>query len=147
MTDTLKGMLTEDEFIQHMATLTDEELEHAGVKGMRWGQRKDTGGAFGNTKSGVSQVRNYILPGIGNRQSRFTNSTAAAKNARAGKLAITSILAGVGALTLKSVGYATGNRGAAIVGNLLLATAGGTGLGATIVGAQAVNEQKNTDRG
>jgi hypothetical protein len=147
MTDTLKGMLTEEEFIQHMAALTDEDLEHAGVKGMRWGQRKDTGGAFGNTKSGVSQVRNYLLPGLGNKQSRFTNSAAAAKNAQAGKLAVTSILSGIGALTLKSVGYATGNKGASIVGDLLLATAGGTGLAATVVGARAVNTQKETDRG
>lgn len=29
-----------DIFMKHGITLSDDELEHAGVKGMRWGQRK-----------------------------------------------------------------------------------------------------------
>lgn len=37
MSDTLEGMMTEEEFLQHMADLGDEGLEHYGVKGMKWG--------------------------------------------------------------------------------------------------------------
>lgn len=41
----LDTMMTEEEFLQHMATLTDDELEHYGVKGMKWGVIRDRAAA------------------------------------------------------------------------------------------------------
>lgn len=34
------GGTVNDIFMKHGVTLSDDELEHSGVKGMRWGQRK-----------------------------------------------------------------------------------------------------------
>lgn len=41
MTDTLTGMLSEEDFIKHFYdSSSDEYLEHFGKKGMKWGVRK-----------------------------------------------------------------------------------------------------------
>lgn len=45
MSTELKGMMSEDEF-----------LEHAGVKGMRWGKRKDDSGNTSRTSADAARV-------------------------------------------------------------------------------------------
>lgn len=43
MTDQMSSMMTEDEFLAHLDSLSDDELAHYGKKGMKWGVRKSKG--------------------------------------------------------------------------------------------------------
>lgn len=59
MSDTMTGMMTEEEFIAHTGITPDMDaddfLEHFGKKGMKWGQRKAEGsGASGGSPSNRS---------------------------------------------------------------------------------------------
>lgn len=140
----MSTFMISDDWRMTFAEESEGELSHYGKKGMKWGKRN----AAGSTAA-PSLARAIALgPGFGGlqKQSRFKDPKALAKRKQAGKLTTAAILANAGGITISRIGSASGNpsikAGASIVGNLLSAAGGLTGVAAGATSISAVLDEK-----
>lgn len=148
MTDYTAQMMSEDEF-----------LEHHGVKGMKWGKRKadgsvkqvtDSGGGFGKTESGVSQLRNLTFGAAGNSKKRFSDPEALARRTASGKQLLGAIGVSVLGTSVGLLGSRSGNpavqAGTQLINNGLQAGASVVGVVSLVNAVSATDMQKRADR-
>lgn len=128
-----------------MTDNVDEFLEHAGVKGMKWGKRKAAEPTVG--AKNPSYARAALLGAVGNGKSRFTDPAALKQRSAAGKLFVTSIASSLGSTALKSIAEGSNNpsvkAGAGIAANLLGLTGTVTGLTSLGLGVAAVTTERD----
>jgi hypothetical protein len=154
MLNLIEGMMTEEDFLQHMSTLTDDELAHFGVKGMRWGVKRGDNSLNTHTSAdaarynkiakrlqtkGVNNLSNDDLAKLNKRNQllseyRKNNPSKIERGAKATKRAIT---------VLKAAGTLITVAGLAVAGGKAVVSAYRGGLtpsSVANVGASAVME-------
>lgn len=121
-------------------------LEHAGVKGMKWGQRKPVD-ASGNLKA-PSQGRTVVLGVWANSKQRYSNPAALKKRTQAGRTMISSMLIAGGSIAVQSMAAASGSpsvkTGANVVSAMLNTASMGVGVAGVVQGVQANNMEKRS---
>lgn len=127
----------------------DDFLEHAGVKGMRWGHRKagvsggsgGSGGSHGPKKTGGfynnPSVAKVLVLGSYGKKSSYTNPQALAMRRKAGKLRIASMIAVAGSSAVSTLGK--GNGGATAVAGILSAAGSVTGFMGAVNGVKGAH--------
>jgi hypothetical protein len=137
-----------ENFLKHEGILKeDESLVHAGVKGMKWGQRKARTAASAGTSgffNKPSAAKALVVNSYG-RKSSYTNARALQKRTSAGKLRIAALLTGASAVAISAVGR--GNPGATVVAGLLGTTAGGLGVASVVQGTTGAALESESRRG
>lgn len=142
-----------------MTDTVDDFLAHYGVKGMKWGVRRDSssdtiGQKIGLTKKGTKPLDkqgNLKRPSYGraalvgpwaNSHARYTNPAARTQRTKAGQLFAASLVSGIASNAVTNLG---GNSSGAKAVAALLGTASSvTALGGTVYGVASVrNERKS----
>lgn len=120
-------------------------LEHAGVKGMKWGVRKPPVDAAGNLKA-PSTGRTVVLGPWANSKKRYSNPAALKKRTQAGKTMVSGLLVAGASVAAQSIGMASSNpsvkTGANVVASMLNTASFGVGVAAVVQGVQANNMEK-----
>ena len=132
-----------------MTDSVDQFLEHAGVKGMKWGKRKAVDPAAG--PKNPSYARAALLGAVGNGKGRFTDPKALKQRSVAGKLFVTSIASNLASTGLKALAEGSSNSsvkaGAGIASSILSTAGGAAGLGSLGLGIASVTTERAARNG
>jgi len=127
-----------------MTDKVDEFLEHAGVKGMKWGKRKAVDPSAG--PKNPSYARAALLGAVGNGKGRFSDPKALKQRSTAGKLFATSLASNLASTGLRSIAAGSNNpsvkAGAALASNILSVAGLGTGLASLATGVSSVTTER-----
>lgn len=124
------------DFLRHEGFLSEDgELLHAGVKGMKWGQRKAQ--FFNNPSAGKA-----LLLGSYGKKSAYKNPEALKKRIAAGRFRIAALGTAAASMGIRAIGQ--GNPGSLLVTSLLNATAVSLGTTGSIVGAVGAAEERSS---
>ena len=137
-----------------------DHIQHAGVKGMKWGVRKngeraDTAAQrIGLTNTGTKPLdkagnlkrpsygRELLLGTWANSKARYTDPKALERRTTAGKLFAAAALTQVASSTMKVVASKTNSQGAAMAANILGVGASGLTLGSLGYGISAAATER-----
>lgn len=133
-----------EEFLVHEG-LTENELQHFGVKGMRWGKTgAGKAGQSPNSFFNKPTAAKAVILGSYGKKSAYTNPAALQIRKNAGKLRIAGLSAAVLGFGVQQIGARTGNQGTVIAGTIIGQVGAAVGVAGLISGAVGATAERKS---